>query len=452
MHPESDGQKRVVAEFAALFDRLILNGEENRIEGIIREYNDRCIFPAENSILLPDLFFIWIGCIKSAAIEYIDIWRQAAGDRITVYYDGDYLLHNVYAGTIRSLFGLNADAPLSAIVAVQGHVRQQMDRAMAGGASFDQAFIALVRRRSPAGAERLEQELAAARRQLADLRERLRLVDIRDHPEVFPDAFFRAIYQMELVLRANAAAAADILRLLLLYWRGGVYVDVDTLPSLVSVFGPLSDKASGNVQNVVRSEYFLRRRRRLNGSEIADADILRYERHLDERDGSLLRQIRTRAAGHDGSPLPFRPIAAHADLIAMAALDTLYEYNNNLLAAGRHSRLVRILLREIRRRYRFLLAQGFDRSPNRTDGIGGDLQRLANYRHDALDDRDNVTLFLTGPILILEVMLGVAYEILPLQPGISPLALSYAFRLGCVSVACSDHTCYTPAHMQSSWR
>lgn len=453
MKPAIAEQKTIVADFAELFDREIRHGREHGIAQIIDQYNRADVMPPANVILLRDVFFIWIGRIRPSALEYVDIWRESGCGDVTIYYDGDFLLYNCYAETLRAIFGIDNDASLADRIAVQDRARVEIDRRVQAGCSIDQALIAFVRRFSPGEARRLERECQAANDYLSGLGATHRLVDIRTVPALFEDDFFLHIYHLELVLRANAAAAADILRLLLLYRCGGMYVDVDTLPSLAGIYGPLSGSASVNVQNVVRAEYFLRQRRRRRGNgDLADADIGRYERYLDQRDASLLPAIKDCAGRHAGSPLPFRPAAVHENLIAVAALETPYEYNNNVLAAAKRSKLVKILLREIRRRYRFLFANGFDRAPRGDADAGGYLGRLANYRHDALDGRDNVTLFLTGPILLLEVMLGVANQLLPLSRDVSPLALSYAFRLDCLAVAYRDQTCYTPEHMKSSWR
>ena len=38
------------------------------------------------------------------------------------------------------------------------------------------------------------------------------------------------IYNFEIFFRTNLAAASDVIRLLILYEFGGIYIDIDTLP------------------------------------------------------------------------------------------------------------------------------------------------------------------------------------------------------------------------------
>ena len=125
------------------------------------------------------------------------------------------------------------------------------------------------------------------------------MIDIRDNLDVFFDCFFYDIYYLELTLRANAAAAADILRLLILHKQGGVYIDVDTLPSLISIYGPLSSLANYNIQNIVRSEYFIKRRRELKNLDIdKDLNILEYEQYLNAMHGPVDPVAQHRARRH----------------------------------------------------------------------------------------------------------------------------------------------------------
>lgn len=448
-------QKKTVAEWVKKLDVLIRADREPEIEGLIREFNAGCRGQIKYSQQMKEMFFIWIGHLQPEALEYIAIWQQVAGHgvRIRIYYDGHFILFNHYARAFRRLYGVTAETPAATQVRLQNRFQRDIDALVQRGATFDEALIAVMRRFSPREAARLERARDRARHDLSALARSWTLVDIRQDPDLFFDAFFYRIYALELTLRANAAAAADVLRLLILYRYGGVYVDVDTLPGLVPVYGECSATASRNIQNIVRSEYFLRRWRQcFPGSSVKPADISIYEQYLEQRDANILQEIGNRARHYEVSKLPFQPVEAHPDLLTLAGLDHYYEYNNNVLAAEKNSRLVRIILSEIRRRYTCIFRNGWDNGPNARPVSQPDLARLVHYRLDALSDQDHVTLFLTGPVLLLEVMLGVAYEVLSLEKSIHPLAVSYAFRLDCIAVSYRGQTCYTPAHMKSSWR
>lgn len=445
--------RHVVASHAIQFDQWIMAGNEGDIEESITNFNKDC--RVSNGHAVVDVFFIWIGCLKPAALEYIDVWKAAVGEtgEVRIYYDSHFLLFNCYAKKINELYGITEDTSIARIIEWQDDFKKKIDAFICGGDSFDHAFIQATRKLSRSAAWELEDELVWARASVAALKHDYALVDVRNEMDVFYERFFYDAYYQELTLRANAAAAADILRLLILYKHGGIFIDVDTLPSLLAVYGPLSDFVNCNIQNIVRSEYYLRRLRQLKktGDE-RNSDVSVYEHYLAERDGQLLHRIKQCASAWDGRPLPFYGVMVHDDLLAMAALETLYEYNNNILAAVKNSRLVRIVLREIKRRYMFIVKHGMDAKPSASIPTSHSLYRLSNYRCDAMNEKENVTLFLTGPILVLEVVLGVAYEVLALDKSVSALALSYALRLNCISVAFVGHTCYTPEHMKSSWR
>ncbi len=450
-----ENSKHVIASHAIKFDRLIVAGNECEVEWIVRDFNCNNDAFAAKGQALTEVFFIWIGCIKPEALEYIDIWQAAVAESGTVriYYDSHFLLFNCYAKKFTKLYGVTEDTPKERIIEWQDDFKRKVDAFVRCGDSFDQAFIHATRALSRSAAWALENELILARESVAALKQDYALVDIRNEIDVFYERFFYDAYYRELTLRANAAAAADILRMLILYKHGGVFIDVDTLPSLLAVYGPVSDLANCNIQNVVRSEYYLRRLREIkNSGADKNSDMSVYECYLDERDPRLLAHIKRCSSLWDGRPLSFEKVAVHDDLLSIAALETLCEYNNNILAAVKKSRLVKVILREIKRRYTFISRNGLDTKPNDSIQTSHYLYRLSNYRYDAMDDKDNVTLCLTGPILVLEVMLGVAYEILSLDKSVSALALSYALRLNCISVAFSAHTCYTPEHMKSSWR
>jgi hypothetical protein len=76
---------------------------------------------------------------------------------------------------------------------------------------------------------------------------------------------------------------------------------------------------------------------------------------------------------------------------------------------------------------------------------------LLNYRFDALDHQDNVTVILTGPGLIFEVIMGLGFRLLKLDDQVSPISLSYALYSRKIGIAFMDQTFYTYDHSQSTW-
>jgi len=447
-------QKRVVSKFALDFDKLINLGKENKIDEIINNYNSNP--KLDNSVTVNNIFFIWIGSINSRALEYIDIWNYSfkSGD-ITIYYDSQYLLFNSYSYLFERIYRITDITSIADIIKYQSDFKKNIDVKIASGLSFDEAIIFEAEKFSSECATKLKSKLILSRIKLSLIGKKYNLIDVSNSTDIFFDSFLYKMYVQELTLRANAAAAADILRLLILYSKGGMYVDVDTLPSLTSIYGTIASAENANIVNIVRSEYYLRKWRDYNGLDCKrNLDVSRLEECLNTEDPNIMSGIlKSISSLRDTTDLtlPIPVINVHKDLISVAAFERLYEYNNNVLIAAKGSKLIRIIIKEIKLRYRFIINHGYDIGSNNQVSKEHHLYRLSRYRYDALDGEDNVTLFLTGPSLILEVLLGAAYEVLSLDKEISPLALSYSLRLKCVAIAFTDHTCYTPEHVMSSW-
>lgn len=62
---------------------------------------------------------------------------------------------------------------------------------------------------------------------------------------------FMKYYYYEIILRCNLASASDIIRLLIIYQYGGVYIDVDTLPYTDNIYYNLNNyiKKEGIIEN-----------------------------------------------------------------------------------------------------------------------------------------------------------------------------------------------------------
>ena len=52
--------------------------------------------------------------------------------------------------------------------------------------------------------------------------------------------------------------------------------------------------------------------------------------------------------------------------------------------------------------------------------------RLLNYRFDALDERENITVISIGPRLMFEAIVALGFRLLKLNDQVSPISLSYA--------------------------
>jgi len=141
------------------------------------------------------IFFIWIGCIKDEALEYIDIWMEVIGNvgKVEIYYDSHFLLFNHYSAKFKKIFDISDEESVDRIVECQSCFKAEIDDFIHRGCTFDEAFILRVKKFSLQLALSLETELTLARERISRLKERYNFIDVRDNASVFFDAFFNEI-------------------------------------------------------------------------------------------------------------------------------------------------------------------------------------------------------------------------------------------------------------------
>ncbi|HFC9211100.1 TPA: hypothetical protein AB5F35_003567, partial [Vibrio cholerae] len=68
-----------------------------------------------------------------------------------------------------------------------------------------------------------------------------------------------------------------------------------------------------------------------------------------------------------------------------------------------------------------------------------------------MENSNNVTLIMSGPLFIMEILLGISYQLLSIDDDVSPLAISYALRVANLGLSFDKQTMFTPEHAESSW-
>jgi hypothetical protein len=295
---------------------------------------------------------------------------------------------------------------------------------------------------------------------------------VQDHAATIMDDEFRHYYFREMALRGNLAGASDILRLHVIQHFGGVYIDCDTLPSLDHVFIRTAlhcrrHHISFAFIDVLKSELFMRKVAAwIDSPELEElpkheastreADILAITDHLRDHYGDVVALIEQDVVALTAESA-FRPL----DEIRLFGQGLLLTgdphnkncFNNNVIIANPYSKAVRIILLEMRHRYRYLDRMGAVEIATEGQLPQDDTYRarLLNYRFDTLDGQPNVTVILTGPGLIFEVLMGLGFSILKLDGEVSPMSLSYALYSPKIGVAFMDQTFHTYDHSQSTW-
>lgn len=206
------------------------------------------------------LHFVWLGGgLGAIQRDYLNVWKQIVGEhgyRLNLWYDSDALLAHqttrliVEAAKADALAqvtiqNVSGDRLASMYVERAAALKQQMyahiNDAVARGESADDARIELLVKAYGQDADELDA-----------LRERNRLsvqgiegLHLRDLDAGALPMQLRDIYDREMRLRGNLAAASDVVRVEALYAESGSYSDVDNLPPLARKIGDISTEGLG---------------------------------------------------------------------------------------------------------------------------------------------------------------------------------------------------------------
>lgn len=400
------------------------------------------------------LFFIWIGILDSNRLLYPRIWLRTDVKPV-IYYDGNAFLSNSYRKELLKI----AELENCTHIEIQNSFYDFY--VFNGYVSYDAAFIDFLKFKGKMGLAREYEKKLYIYDVCID--PAFEYFDINRIKGLFYKTDLRRLYLYEIVLRNNLAAASDILRLLVLYHFGGVYVDFDTLPDFNYLFKETDVLIEGgeinrNLIDIIRAEKIISSLEPSNRSySVRENEYLNacttYIRNESE---FLLERMFNDLNQWDGSLKKFVFPSAHVNTgLISASKNCLAEYNNNILVSHAKSKGIRILFREMMRRYKYIERNGylFMNDIDKQIEFPKDdyLERLKFYRLDGTNESRNVTLILSGPSFILEVILGLSYSLLSIMPDISPLSISYALREKNIGIGFDNQTMFTLEHVQSSW-
>lgn len=158
-----------------------------------------------------NIHFIWLGEITSSQIEYIKIWKLTNTDyNVCFWYDSSVFL----CPALNTLFkGTTQEVHLKKRDLLYEYIRD---------IKIDPFYLSL-----NVDKKKALSKIKSSYQVIADLKKYCTVKDVRE--SIMPE-INSSPYYFELKFRGNLAAASDILRLIILFKYGGVYVDVDTLP------------------------------------------------------------------------------------------------------------------------------------------------------------------------------------------------------------------------------
>ncbi|CAH0311699.1 insecticidal toxin [Pseudomonas frederiksbergensis] len=238
----------------------------SQIHDEVERYESRLRFSVEqmNTVAteVPKVFhFVWLGGgLGAIQRDYLNLWKQVLAEHgytLNLWYDSDALLAYqtnkliVDAAKAHALTQV-ADKSISedelatlyeerAIVLKQ-QMYAHINAAVANGESADEARMDLLTRAYGQDAAQLQALKESNHRSVQDMNGfQLRDLDAAEVP-----LQLQGIYEQEMRLRGNLAAASDVVRVEVLFGEGGIYADVDNLPPLSRTLGEVDIHGLGS--------------------------------------------------------------------------------------------------------------------------------------------------------------------------------------------------------------
>ncbi|MGR4050909.1 TcdA/TcdB catalytic glycosyltransferase domain-containing protein [Kosakonia cowanii] len=407
---------------------------------------------------IPDIIhFVWIGDIKKANTDYIGVWHRTNLDKeIYLWCDENACLINFFHDSIHN-YVLSGN--FENIDTIEKNIKNDaynylLPKLMAGG-DFDDTIIKFLEKNDIPFKSPTRTHLPTFLKNLG--------MKTKNIAELFTHDFkgFLRYYYYEIILRGNLASASDIARLLIIYQHGGIYIDVDTLPYIDNVFHETNTFLKEH--SILEDDVILMMKTKalittINSSDLSitdskkvDAPSWRNNQELYIKIAELISVDMGNFSIHD--ILPLGRLSVHKNLLSLASLKRLRGvYFNNVLISHVGSKVIRIILRVMKKRYAFLEKNNciFDFCSN--DRQHQYLSRLMGWRSELITKKFCVTPALTGPGLIVEVLLGLAYTIFELDSSTSPSFIAEYMQEEKLGIAFYRHNLDTPEGMTSAWR
>ncbi|WP_171453967.1 TcdA/TcdB catalytic glycosyltransferase domain-containing protein [Serratia marcescens] len=403
------------------------------------------------------LHFIWIGDLNEVNTHYIDIWKKTNKDKqIFFWYDRDASLCHLLNNAIRDFVNAKKTKnKVNAELKIKNHAFNYIYPKIKAGFSFDELVIEFL----------IKNEIPYQKppKAIEDSWFGNRGFIKKCIAELFCNGFddFMKYYYYEIILRNNIASASDIARLLIIYLHGGTYIDVDTLPYIDNIYHKLNKHIEK--EGIVESDSLLLFKtlcllKKINSEEALPEAVFSCDENELGVDAVEFKKIK-RLIELDLSEfsldmiLPLGETYVHKNLLALGSLRRFKGvYFNNFMSSHKKSKAVRIILRTMKKRYRFLEKNNCIFNCYVDDGSRCYLTRILPWRTELITRDYCVTPVLTGPGLIVEVLLGLAYEVFNIGYLIEPSSIAEYMQNPDFGIALFQHNIDTPDGAYSTWR
>ena len=390
-------------------------------------------------------FFVWLGELNDYVLGYINIWLDFyKKDNFELWIDPNAILANHLKKLTH--FSFDSKSEKEEILKKQDIFFEYSKKSI--NLSFDEIVLNFASEYSPEIIPDLKNAINCHLGRLEKIHRRLNIKHIQG--ATFYSNNTKSYYLQELMLRQNLAAASDLVRLSILYNKGGTYIDADTLPPLSKLIFRSERVECNSLIELFISETFINR---------LYPKIVSLEKDTINSLKELIKEV-----GFDIFYKALKGVYSlklskiNFTLEDKCLKDSLHlsvknggEFNNNILRAHKHSRSVRIILKEISRRYKYIHNMEFDKYYNLEKIPGHYYDRLSKYRLDGLEDIENVTLLLTGPIVILEVLIGISYSLKEIDNETTESEICAMMLKEPYSIGITEQTRMTGQETKSSW-
>lgn len=389
------------------------------------------------------LHFVWLGRITKEQLSYINVWIKSNEDyQVILWEDRQSLAFTHYHRILSQI----SNGEVKNLINLQNEGFKYADNTKSKHSALK--FL-------------LKNKLIK-KRQFSKLKKtcrnkinnKIKKLERRDVSDLFSgrdiDEYHR-FYLYELCLRGNFACASDILRLLIIYRFGGIYIDIDTLPDLDGVFKKtnlmLGSENRRLSYQLLKSSFFLRKNAELKKEKHFGVKRNKKFRarlyYLLGKDFELFKKNRNIGIGE---------LKVYENFFSLGATKlndgSIY---NNIICSHKKSKCISILLRQVRKNYKIIECKHINlHGEVNFNNIYDD--RFENYRFEKISRSTPATFYLSGPLMVGGVLLAILYKILKIEGSQCPLDFTKELQRKEFGFFFKGQTINTPMGNTSWWR
>lgn len=407
---------------------------------------------------VPDVInFVWIGDLARANLEYMNIWKETNPDKeIYLWVDDSSYIFNFFHKAIGDFVSSQKTATKQEL---EIEIKNKAYEYILNGlkSNIDLTILVIYFLIENKITDKHHESFNYNRPPL------LKGIEYRNINDLFANNFheLKKFYYYELILRGNFASASDIVRLIIIYQYGGFYLDMDTLPETDYIFEKLNcylnekNMAESDFAFSLKTKLILNKLGLINFKEIIEKESHGSVIYLAEIDFDEIIQLADEDL-YDFSIEKISPLGkihVHKNLFSLGSLKNIKgAYFNSFIASHAKSKGLNIIIRTMKKRYKFIEKNNCIFLPFRASKETCYLTRILTWRTELYTRDYVVTSALTGPGLIVECLLGIVYHLLDLSPSLNPSSVAVELQNEKYGIALFQHNLYTPDGNDSSWR